>query len=209
MHKANEYTYNKYLRIKFRRHNFILTLTVFVLYIMQLVTLLNYNDISLSNLPIEVLQIAIMMVFVCIAYYIYRFRFDYVFYKYIFAKHSKLRLIYNNNLIIGPLLVYLTIYFFGVFGMIILWSLSLPGKDYFNFRSDVEALNHNYYMLQKMVEELVANPQVEEYDETVGYIKYNISMYNLYEIALFENEAVSIEFDQLIKEAIDKQQISK
>lgn len=197
MHQEHEYQFKKYLYIKLWRHGFILGLTTVLYFLTQVIVTREYaSQIGASGSGLVITTI-VSAALVSLIYWVNRYRFDYVLYKYLFSKNKNMRLLYTHNQLIGPLAIYLIVVFTGVIGMGMLILLSRPSKDYYLFKKDVEILNTNYNKLIELIGYL-NNGEFDDYAEMVGVIKYNISMYNMYEIALFDCFASTIEYDQLL-----------
>lgn len=199
MHKEVEYSFSNYQKIKFNRHNSMLAIISLLYVVIQTMTVARltrgeygYNQQYIVIALVFSLATALLM-------YVLRYRLDYAYYKMFFCRSRKMRVFYTHNQIVGPLLVYLTVYGLGVVGLIGLLVLAKPGHDYRNFKSDVLVLNRNFAEISVMVNDLLHNPEIENKEELIGFIKYNISMFNMYEIALFDNQAKTISYEQLVE----------
>lgn len=201
IHKSHEYSPNAYRKIKLGRHRYMLILIIFLYSLATLYTQVINNQLTLKENINDIGWITSYLLVLSFVVFLCRYRIDYTIYKLFFLRSPKLRVFYAHNLIVGPIILFLILYLFGVSGLLILLLMSRVGTDYSSFRNDVNILNHNYSQIEQMVYEIVHAPNIESYEEDLGYIKYNISMFNLYELALFEERAKTIELEQLINAA--------
>lgn len=199
MHSEKDYSFANYRKIKLAHHNPMLIIITFIYIVIQTLTIANqtYGEYGYRT---EYIIVGFLMALIgALIMYGFRYRIDYVFYKMFFTRSHKMRLFYAHNQLVGPLLVYLTMYLMGIFGVVLCLFLSRPGKDYFNFKNDVLVLNRNFGEINMMISDLMANPEAINDADAVGFIKYNISMFNMYEIALFGDQAKTISFEQLVE----------
>lgn len=198
MHTESQYSFSNYLRIRFNHHEFMHKFISILYVIIQTITISRLTSDEYGiNYQKTLVGLAIAVV-IGVVMYVLRYQLDYAIYKLFFAKTQNRRFIYTHSTLIGPLTVYLIVYGLGIVGITILGVLSRPGKDYQNFKNDVLILNHNFGELNMLLSEVLANPQMDNYQEIIDYIKYQINMYNLYEIALFDNQAQLISYEQLV-----------
>lgn len=201
MHPEKDYSFENYRKIKLSRHKAMLTLISILYVITQTITVANQTyDQYGYHLDYIVVGFG-LATGVGITMYALKYRLDYMFYKTFFVRSYKLRIFYAHNQIVGPLLVYLTVYLMGLFGIALMLIGSRAGHDYRNFKNDVLVLNRNFEQINQLINELLTNQKVRpDVDaDALGLIKYNISMYNMYEIALFEEQAKMISYEQLIE----------
>lgn len=198
MHTESQYSFSNYLKIKFNRHATMHKFISVLYVVLQTITVGRLTSDEYGISYEKTLVGFVIAIVIGTIMYILRYQLDYTFYKLFFSKTQKRRFVYTHSTLIGPLTVYLMVFGLGIVGIVILGIFSRPGKDYFDFKNDVLILNRNFGELNLLISEVLANPEMENYQETIGYIKYQINMYNLYEIALFDNQAQLISYDQLV-----------
>lgn len=175
-------------------------LLVIVLYALgTLYTQIVNNNLTMADNARDIELMGLYLAGMSVVIFICRFRIDYTLYKIFFMYTHKTRLFYTHNQIVGPLIIFLILYFLGISGLLMLLLFSRAGKDYESFRKDVGVLNHNYSQIEQMVYEFINVSSNENFEDDLGYIKYNINMFNIYEIALFEDYAKTIEYEEVVK----------
>lgn len=199
MHGEAEYSFSNYRKIKLSRHRRMFVVISVLYVVMQTLTVIKImsNEYGL-NLPIAIASFGVAIT-VGGLMYLLRYQLDYAFYKLFFSRSQNGRFIYTHSQLLGPLLVYLTVYGLGIIGIGILVLLARPGTDYQKFKSDVLVLNQKFVEINTMISDLVSNPEQDNSEEVLGFIKYNINMFNVYEIALFDNQAKIISYEQLLE----------
>lgn len=198
MHTEKDYSFTNYRKIKFSRHNFMLKFISILYVVMQTITVGKMTSNEYGYVAIYLIVGFAFATIVGIAVYMLRYQLDYAIYKMLFSRTQNRRYYYTHSTLTGSLFIYLIVFGLGVVGILFLLLCSRPGQDYREFKEAVLTLNQNYQEINMLINEILSDNGSLDYEETIGFIKYRINMYNLYEMALFDEQATMIEYEQLV-----------